>query len=32
MQFEKFKARVREQTKDLPSLADILGKFGARKG
>ena len=33
MQFEKFKAKVKEQTKDFPSLADILGKLGgARKG
>ncbi len=27
MQFEKFKAQVREKTKDLPGFADILGKF-----
>jgi ubiquinone biosynthesis protein COQ9 len=30
MQFEKFKAQVKERTKDLPSLSDLLGRFGAR--
>jgi len=30
MQFEKFKAQVKERTKDLPSLSDILGRFGSR--
>ena len=30
MQFEKFKARVREQTKGLPGIADILSKFAKR--
>ena len=29
MQFEKFKAEVRERTKDLPSFADILKGFSA---
>jgi ubiquinone biosynthesis protein COQ9 len=31
MQFEKFKAQVKERTKDLPSLASILGRFSAGK-
>ena len=31
MQFEKLKARVKEQTKDLPSLGDILKRFNARR-
>jgi ubiquinone biosynthesis protein COQ9 len=31
MQFEKFKAEVRERTKDLPSFADILKGFSARR-
>jgi ubiquinone biosynthesis protein COQ9 len=30
MQFEKFKAQVKERTKDLPSLSDILGRFSPR--
>jgi ubiquinone biosynthesis protein COQ9 len=30
MQFEKFKAQVKERTKDLPSLSEILRRFGAR--
>jgi ubiquinone biosynthesis protein COQ9 len=30
MQFEKFKAQVKARTKDLPSLSDILGRFGSR--
>jgi ubiquinone biosynthesis protein COQ9 len=30
MQFEKFKAQVKERTKGLPSLSDLLGRFGAR--
>ncbi|HEY8949178.1 MAG TPA: COQ9 family protein [Rhizomicrobium sp.] len=30
MQFEKFKAQVKERTKDWPSLSDLLGRFGAR--
>ena len=30
MQFEKFKAQVRERTKDLPSLSDILRRFSPR--
>lgn len=29
MQFEKFKARVRDKTKDFPGVADFLSKFGA---
>jgi ubiquinone biosynthesis protein COQ9 len=31
MQFEKFKAQIRERTKDLPSLADVLKGFNARR-
>lgn len=31
MQFEKFKAEIRERTKDLPSFADILKSFSARR-
>ncbi len=31
MQFEKFKAEVRERTKDLPSFADILKGISARR-
>jgi len=31
MQFEKFKAEVRERTKDLPSVADVLKGFSARR-
>ena len=30
MQFEKFKAQVKERTKGLPSLSDLLGRFGSR--
>jgi ubiquinone biosynthesis protein COQ9 len=30
MQFEKLKSGLRERAKDLPSLADILGRFSAR--
>ena len=30
MQFEKFKAKVREKTKDFPGIADFLGKFAKR--
>jgi ubiquinone biosynthesis protein COQ9 len=30
MQFEKFKAQVKERTKDWPSLSDMLGRFGSR--
>jgi ubiquinone biosynthesis protein COQ9 len=30
MQFEKFKAEMRERTKDLPSVADVLKRFSAR--
>jgi len=30
MQFEKFKAQVKERTKDLPSLSDILERFSPR--
>ena len=30
MQFEKFKAQVKERTKDLPSLSDLLRRFGTR--
>ena len=30
MQFEKFKAHVKERTKDLPSLSDILGRLSPR--
>ncbi len=30
MQFEKLKAKLRERTKDLPSLSDILSRFSAR--
>ena len=30
MQFEKFKAQVKERTKDLPSLSDILSRFSPR--
>lgn len=29
MQFEKFKAQVKERTKDWPSISDLLGRFGA---
>jgi len=29
MQFEKFKAEMRERTKDLPSVADVLKRFTA---
>jgi len=32
MQFEKFKARVKEQAKGLPSLGDILGALNVRRG
>ena len=31
MQFEKMKARLNEQAKKLPSLADIVAGFSARK-
>jgi ubiquinone biosynthesis protein COQ9 len=31
MQFEKLKAKAREQAKKLPSLADVLSGFGARR-
>jgi ubiquinone biosynthesis protein COQ9 len=30
MQFEKFKAQMKERAKGLPSLSDILGRFGSR--
>jgi len=30
MQFEKFKAQVKERTKEWPSLGDLLGRFGSR--
>jgi ubiquinone biosynthesis protein COQ9 len=30
MQFEKFKAQVKERTKGLPSLSEILARFSAR--
>ncbi len=30
MQFEKLKAQVKERTKGLPSLSEILGRFSAR--
>jgi ubiquinone biosynthesis protein COQ9 len=30
MQFEKLKARIKERAKGLPSLSQILGRFGAR--
>jgi ubiquinone biosynthesis protein COQ9 len=30
MQFEKFKAQVKERTKDWPSVSDMLGRFGSR--
>jgi ubiquinone biosynthesis protein COQ9 len=30
MQFEKFKAQVKEKTAGFPSLSEILGRFGAR--
>jgi ubiquinone biosynthesis protein COQ9 len=30
MQFEKLKARVKERAKGLPSLSELLGRFGAR--
>jgi ubiquinone biosynthesis protein COQ9 len=30
MQFEKFKAQVKERTAGLPSLSEILGRFGFR--
>jgi ubiquinone biosynthesis protein COQ9 len=30
MSFEKFKADVKERTKDWPSLSDLLGRFSAR--
>lgn len=30
MQFEKFKAQVKERTKGWPSLSDMLGRFGSR--
>jgi len=31
MQFEKFKAEMRERTKDMPSFADVLKGFSAPK-
>jgi len=31
MQFEKFKAQVKERTKDWPSLSDFLGRFGTHR-
>ena len=31
MQFEKFKAEMRERTKDLPSIADIVKSFNRRQ-
>ena len=31
MQFEKFKAQVKEVTARLPSLSDVLSSFGARR-
>jgi ubiquinone biosynthesis protein COQ9 len=31
MRFEKFKGRVREQAKKLPSLTDVLTGFNARQ-
>ncbi len=31
MQFEKFKAEIRERTKDMPSFADVLKGFSAPK-
>jgi len=31
MQFEKFKAEMRERTKDIPSFADVLKSFSAPK-
>jgi ubiquinone biosynthesis protein COQ9 len=31
MQFEKFKAGVRERAKDMPSFADIVGRFNTRR-
>jgi ubiquinone biosynthesis protein COQ9 len=31
MQFEKFKAEIRKRTKDLPSVADVLNSFSARR-
>jgi ubiquinone biosynthesis protein COQ9 len=31
MQFEKFKAEVRERAKDLPSLSGVLAKFSPRR-
>ena len=31
MQFEKFKAKLKEDMKELPSLSEFLSRFGAKR-